>query len=206
MDTYRRRMSFIFRNLPIGTSFDSALTVKKGRFSFRISNSEKSKRAIISWNQISEWSQVEGDGKNNRYSNERVGCGVSVAIWAQKVTLSEGVMELRFHFSLHPNWAISKFAADTRIMSFRYSLLCGTPFDAVDAVKLELPSDFLFSKIKLAQFLIIIFNFVISKIWNAQLGLYCLPPIPLSSVGTDYVFKRIVPADASRRRDFYNSP
>ena len=56
------------------------------------------------------------------------------------------------------------FAADTRKMSFRYSLLCGTAFDAVGAVKLEIPKGFIFSKVKLAEFLKIIFNFVISKI------------------------------------------
>ena len=49
-------------------------------------------------------------------------------------------------------------------MSYRYSLLCGTAFDAVDAVKSEIPQGFIFSKVKLAEFLVIIFNFVILKI------------------------------------------
>ena len=34
--------------------------------------------------------------------------------------------------------AIRKFAVDTRKMLFRYSQLCGTAFDAVDAVKLRI--------------------------------------------------------------------
>jgi hypothetical protein len=38
-------------------------------------------------------------------------------------------------------------------MSFRYSRLCGTAFDAVDAVKLEIPKGFKFWKFKSTEFL-----------------------------------------------------
>ena len=57
-------------------------------------------------------------------------------------------------------------------MSFRYSLLCGTTFDAVDAVKLEIPQGFIFSKVKLAEFHIIIINFII----------FCRTSLPLSVI------------------------
>ena len=46
----------------------------------------------------------------------------------------------------------------------RYTLLCGAAFDAADGVKLEIPQGFIFSKVKSAEFLTIIFNVVISKI------------------------------------------
>ena len=49
-------------------------------------------------------------------------------------------------------------------MSFRYSELCGTSFDTVDAVKLEIPLGFIFSKSRWAEFLIFIVDFHISKI------------------------------------------
>jgi len=45
-------------------------------------------------------------------------------------------------------------------MSFRYSLLCGTAFDAVDAVKLEIPKGFKFWKFKSTEFLENIINFI----------------------------------------------
>jgi len=38
-------------------------------------------------------------------------------------------------------------------MLFRYSRLCGTAFDAVDAVKLEIPQGFNFFKLKMAEYL-----------------------------------------------------
>ena len=38
--------------------------------------------------------------------------------------------------------AIFKFAADTRKMPFRLSVLCGAASDAVDAVKLEIPQGY----------------------------------------------------------------
>jgi hypothetical protein len=60
--------------------------------------------------------------------------------------------------------AIFKFAAYTKKRSFRYSRLCGTAIDAIDTVKLESPQGFIFSKAKLAEFLKIIVNFLISKI------------------------------------------
>ena len=37
-----------------------------------------------------------------------------------------------------PALAIFRFVADTRKMMFRYSALCGTSSDAVDAVNLEI--------------------------------------------------------------------
>jgi len=40
-------------------------------------------------------------------------------------------------------------AADTRKMSFRYSQLCGTASDAVDAVRSAIPKGFKFEKYKL---------------------------------------------------------
>ena len=47
-------------------------------------------------------------------------------------------------------------------MSFRYSRLCGTASDTVDAVKL---------KIRMAEYLKIIIKLTISKIWSAQFRL-----------------------------------
>jgi hypothetical protein len=44
-----------------------------------------------------------------------------------------------FQGKIKPKLTIFKFATDTRKMSFRYSRLCGTASDAVDAVKLEIP-------------------------------------------------------------------
>ena len=70
----------------------------------------------------------------------------------------------------HINWVIFKFTADTRKMSFRYSVLCGMAYDAVGAVKLGIPEGFNFLKFKLIQFLKNIVELTISKIWNAQFG------------------------------------
>jgi len=55
-------------------------------------------------------------------------------------------------------------AADTRKMLFRYSCLCGTASDAVDAVKLEIPKGFKFLKLKMAEYLKNIIKLTISKI------------------------------------------
>jgi len=49
-------------------------------------------------------------------------------------------------------------------MLFCHSLLCGTAFDAVDAVKLVIPLGFMFSKFRLAEFPIIMVKFHIVKI------------------------------------------
>jgi len=49
-------------------------------------------------------------------------------------------------------------------MSFRYSQLCGTASDAVDAVKWEIPQGFKLLKFKLIQFLKSIMELTISKI------------------------------------------
>ena len=64
---------------------------------------------------------------------------------------------------------IFKFAADTRKMSFRYSRLCGTASDAVDAVKLEIPKGFKLLKFKMSEYFKNIVKLTISKILNAQL-------------------------------------
>jgi len=45
-------------------------------------------------------------------------------------------------------------------MSFRYSWLCGAAFDAVDAVKLEIPKGFKFWKFKSTEFLKNIIKFI----------------------------------------------
>jgi len=52
---------------------------------------------------------------------------------------------------------------------FRYSCLCGTASDAVDAVKLEIPQGFKLLKFKMSEYLKIIVKVTISKICNAQL-------------------------------------
>jgi len=49
-------------------------------------------------------------------------------------------------------------------MSFRYSRLCGTAFDAVYAVKLEIPQGFKFWKFKSTEFPKNIIELIISKI------------------------------------------
>jgi len=51
-------------------------------------------------------------------------------------------------FTLNLSLAIFKFAADTGKMLLRYSCLCGTTSDAVDAVKLEIPKGFKLLKFK----------------------------------------------------------
>jgi len=48
---------------------------------------------------------------------------------------AESIVNLFFNL----NRAIFKFASDIRKMSFRYSCLCGTASDTIDAVKLEIP-------------------------------------------------------------------
>jgi hypothetical protein len=69
-----------------------------------------------------------------------------------------------FKFAAPMKWA-SHFIgqAGTRKISFRYSSLCVRAFDAVDAVKLEIPLGVIFSKVKLAEFPVNIFNLIISK-------------------------------------------
>ena len=59
-----------------------------------------------------------------------------------KMTGREGRQPADFKTIL--NLAIFKFAADTRKVLFRYSILCGTASDAIDAVKLEIPKGFKF--------------------------------------------------------------
>jgi len=49
-------------------------------------------------------------------------------------------------------------------MPFRYSQLCGTASDTVDAVKLEIPEGFKFLKLKMAEYLINIIELTILKI------------------------------------------
>ncbi len=53
-------------------------------------------------------------------------------------------------------------------MSFRYSLLCETASDTVDAVKWKIPQGFKFLKFKMAEYLKNIIKLTISKILNAQ--------------------------------------
>ncbi|MGD8981525.1 MAG: hypothetical protein PVF42_08030, partial [Desulfobacterales bacterium] len=48
--------------------------------------------------------------------------------------------------------AIFKFAADIRKMLFRYSRLCKTASDAVDAVKLEIPQGFKLLEFKMSEY------------------------------------------------------
>jgi len=56
-------------------------------------------------------------------------------------------------------------------MSFRYSRLCGTAFDAVDAVKLEISESFKFWKLKSTEFLKkILLNLFIPKLKTLSLG------------------------------------
>ena len=55
-------------------------------------------------------------------------------------------------------------AVDTRKMLFRYSRLCGTASDAVDAVKLEIPKGFKLLKFKMSEYLKNIVKLTISKI------------------------------------------
>jgi len=49
-------------------------------------------------------------------------------------------------------------------MLFRYSRLCGTASDAVDAVKLEIPKGFKLLKFKMSEYLKNIVKLTISKI------------------------------------------
>jgi len=49
-------------------------------------------------------------------------------------------------------------------MLFRYSRLCGTASDAVDAVTLEIPQGFKFLKFKMPEYLKNIAKLTISKI------------------------------------------
>jgi len=49
-------------------------------------------------------------------------------------------------------------------MLFRYSYLCGTTSDAVDAVKLEIPEGFKLLKFRMAEYLKNIIELTISKI------------------------------------------
>jgi len=49
-------------------------------------------------------------------------------------------------------------------MLFRYSHLCGTASDAVDAVKLEIPQGFKLLKFKMAEYLKKFFKLTLSKI------------------------------------------
>ena len=66
------------------------------------------------------------------------------------------------------SWAIFKFAADTRKKLFRYSRLCWTASDAVDAVKLEIQQGFKFLKFRMAEYQKNVIKLTFSKIWNAQ--------------------------------------
>jgi hypothetical protein len=54
--------------------------------------------------------------------------------------------------------------ADTRKMVFRYSHLCGTASDAVDAVKLGIPCGFKLLKFKMSEYPKPIVKLTISKI------------------------------------------
>ena len=49
------------------------------------------------------------------------------------------------------NWAIFKFATDTRKRMLSYSGLCETSADKVDAAKLEIPEGFKFLKLELIE-------------------------------------------------------
>ncbi len=68
-----------------------------------------------------------------------------------------------FQGKIKPKLTIFKFATDTRKMSFRYSRLCGTASDAVDAVKLEIPQGFKFLKFRMVEYLKNIHKLTISK-------------------------------------------
>ena len=54
-------------------------------------------------------------------------------------------------------------------MLFRYSRLCGTASDAIDAVKLEIPKGFKLLEFKMSEYLKNIVKVTLSKIRNAQL-------------------------------------
>src|SRR6056297_2258702 len=69
------------------------------------------------------------------------------------------------------NLAIFKFTADTRKMISSDSCLCETSFDAVDAVKLEIPEGFKFFDQKTIQYpenKITIDNLVKSRFWDGK--------------------------------------
>ena len=74
----------------------------------------------------------------------------------------ETIIRRRYTASLRNFEEIYKGLVDVRKMAFRYSLICGTTFDAVDAVKLEIPKGFKFWEFKSTEFLknIIRFNHI----------------------------------------------